>query len=740
MTTPLNYVTSPHLTNQLDEFTSYSYHFVMSVTDTTTAIGKMLDQSNASISSSGQNSYLSNVLACKRPGEQIPLGDDDKAWLLIDTRRFSEYQITALDMEHVYGAGTAENPSVPSNTMNVQVVDTTGMSFFDMLMTLFREEIKSARLSCFFMISVVFVGHRPDGSTENTIIATCHIPAILLLMQFAVDHRGSTYDMVFMENDGGVASGSNMEAINSMGNVTAINSQIPGDPVIGEPTLGNLIQALEDKLNTASIEFYKNYRNEAIAKGAAASDITGKLVQYMITVPDEWRGFICKQATKARNIPQLYVIEGVDIGEDSTDAERAEFVNKVRIQESYNTPVSISFAPNTTITQAVSHILMSCKDVLDLASAEKREAGEATLFKTVMNVTSDKSTYVVHIDVIPHKYPKAESLAVTTLQSSQPSTGLSPNSSTRIAQGEDTPKNLIVYDYIFTGNNSHITNLNIKYMPESVIALDSGIDIGKNRFQSMSAVGAGSQTNMQAAANPERNTSTYAPTIRPNDPIIPGVKTVQQKTNNASADTESAPSEEAKEQGRALNEFTISTAYLHFISSMELTMTIRGNPSILRKHADRQTKGGQPPHPSVIDATQLRAINNATGQTAEQIFTSIVQRPLRSAKDLYYNSYVKPKIESATSTAQAVAQNGPDLMASPLFFKVNIKAPNIDFRTGQTTVGDDQPAYTSEFFFDGPYLSTSVKTHFESGNFTHDIQLIPYILNGQDPFSNSGSR
>lgn len=736
MTTPLNYVTSPHLTNPLDEFTSYSYHFVMSVTDTTTAIGKMLDQSNASISSSGQNSYLSKVLACKRPGETIPLGDDDRAWLLVDTRRFSEYQITSLDMEHVYGAGTAENPSVPSNTMNVQVVDTTGMSFFNMLMTLFREDIKSARLSCFFMISIVFVGHRPDGSVENTIVATCHIPAILLLMQFAVDHRGSVYDMVFMENDGGVASGSNMEAINSMGNVTAINTEASQSSA-----LGDLIQALEDKLNKSSIEFYKNYRNASIQHGANPADVTGKLVQYMITIPDEWKSFICKQATKAQNIPQLYLIEGAGVGEDSTEEERAEFVNKVRITEDHRSAVSVSFSPNTTITQAVMHILMSSKDVLDLASAEKREAGEATLFKTVMNVTSDKSTYVVHIDVIPHKYPKANSLAVQTLQSSQPTTGVTANSSTRISQGTDTPKNIIVYDYIFTGKNSHILNLNIKYMPESVIALDSGIEVGRNRFQSMSAAGGNSQTNMQAAAAPERNTSTFAPTIRPNDPIIPGVKTVHQKTNNAAADTESTDRRDAADQGRALNEHTITTAYLHFISSMELAMTIRGNPNILRKHADRQTKGGQPPHPSVIDSTQLKAINDASIQNIDQIFADIVQRPLRSAKDLYFNTYVKPKIESANSTTQAVAQNGPDLMASPLFFKVNIKAPNIDFRTGQTAIrdGQQQEMYTNEFFFDGPYLSISVKTHFESGNFTHDVQLIPYVLNGQDPLNNPGA-
>lgn len=735
---PKNYATSPHLTNPLDEFTSYSYHFVMSVTDTTTAIGKMVNQSNERISTAGQNSYLAKVLTCKRPGQVIDLGDGDRAWLLMDTRRFSEYQIIAADMEHIYGTGPQENPSVPTNTLNIQVVDTTGMSFFNMLMDLFRNEIKSARLSCFFMISIVFVGHRPDGSTESTIISTCHIPAILMLMQFSLDHRGSVYDMIFMENDGGITNGSNMEAINSMGDISSINTQAVQD---GSATLGSLVDALEKKLNESSLNFYKKYRNDALKQ--STGEISGKLVQYMITIPEEWRSFVANQATKARNLTQQYAIEGAIRG-DATAEERADYVNKVQIAESNDSSVQVTFAPNTSITQALLHILVSSKEVLDLASEEKRQNGEATLFRTVTNITSDKNIYVIHVDVIPYRYPSTDSLTVKQLDQQQPTNSSIPaGQPSKIAVGADTPKNLIVYDYIFTGQNSHILNLNIKYMPESVIAFDTGIDTGRNRLNRVSAAGGNSQTNMQAAANSERDperSATYAPTIRRNDPILPGLRSTTQRTNNAEVSNESTTAVDSDDQIKARGEFTVSQAYLHFVSSMQLMMTIRGNPNILRKHADRQSKGGQPPHPPIIDSTQLNQINSAGATTpAEQIFRDVLEAPLRSARSSYYSSYVKPKIDSATVTTTSA--DGPDIMASPLFFKVNIKAPNIDYKTGNTTLsidGNSEPLYTDKFFFDGPFISTTIKTHFESGNFTHEVELIPYILNSDDPFGNSG--
>ncbi len=741
---PLNYVTSPHLKNELDEFTSYSYHFVMSVTDTSTAIGKMLDQSNAPAGPSGQNGYLSRVLTTKRPGEVIDLGDGDRSWLIMDTRRFSEYQVIALDTKHVYGAGSSDNPSAPAGTVNVQVVDTTGMSFFNMLLTLFQSEIKSARLSCFFLISIVFVGHRPDGSIENTVVATCHIPAILMLMQFSVDHRGSIYDMVFMENDAGVIEGSNMEMANSLGSVQSISTETFGTAASSK--LGDLMQALEDALNRSSVEFYKSYRNAAIA--AAESDgvtndsttvnVPGKMVQYMITVPDEWKEFACKQATKSENITQLHTVGG--IAENASSEERAEFVDKVQIEEDSASSVSMTFAPTTTITQAVSHILMSCLDVLKLASAEKRQNGEATLFKTALNITSDKTTYVVHVDVFPYRFPKSESLAGAAPANG--SSTIDPNNSTNISAGSETPKNLLVYDYIFTGQNSHILDLAIKYMPESVIAFDTGIETGKNRMARASAVG-NSQTNIQEAANPSprpANSATFAPTLRPNDPILPGLRSTSQQTNNGGVFNESTDKEHAAEQVRATNEFVLSQAYLHFVSSMNLSMTIRGNPNLLRKHADRKTKGGQPPHPRILDATRLQSINASTAN-ADEIFANIIQQPLRSAKDAYYSTYVKPKIESALSSN---SPDGPDLMASPLFFKINIKSPNIDYKTGNFTTGltDDgqrEPLYTDKFFFDGPYISTLVTTTFQGGSFTHTVDMIPYVLTSQSPIGKSGT-
>lgn len=730
-----SYVTSPHLENPLNEFTSYSYHFIMSVTDTTTAIGKMIDQSNTRIPGAERNAYLSNILSCRRPGQKFDLGDGESAWLVLDTRRFSEYQIIAADTEHVYGSGDPSNPTMPASMMNFQLVDSTGMSFFSMLMDLFRNQIKSARLSCYFLISIVMVGHRPDGSTQDTIVSVIHIPAILLLMQFSVDHRGSVYDMVFAENDGGASAGTPMEVINSMGTVASITTSAVSE---GSPLLGDLMQALEDSLNTKSIEFYKNYRNEALKQQPGVT-INGKLVQYMITVPSEWRGFKCSQAAREENVEQMYTIEGVLRG-DASEEERDAYLEKAQIEESGDSTVSMSFAPNTTITQAVTQILMSSKEVLDLASEKRRQEGNAILFKTVMTTTSDKNTYVIHVDVIPHLYPKADGLKVDKVDSSQPAnSNIQPAAPTSVATGGDTPKNILVYDYIFTGKSSDILSMSIKFLPESTIAFDSGIDTGQNRASRVSATAGNSTTNMQESASPpERTSGTYVPIVKANEPILPGIRSVGQKANNVDVNNESSTVNSARDETKAKQEYVISQAELHFISSMSLSMVIRGNPNILRKHADRESKGGQPPHPTVLDSQQISSINSSTN-SAQEIFNSTVRSPLAASKGIYYQQYVKPKIESATSPA---ATDGPDIMTSPLFFKINIKVPNIDYKTGEVSLtdsGEREPLYTDKFFFNGPYLSTSIKTHFEAGNFTHEVTLIPYILNPEDhPMAASG--
>jgi hypothetical protein len=96
---------------------------------------------------------------------------------------------------------------------------------------------------------------------------------------------------------------------------------------------------------------------------------------------------------------------------------------------------------------------------------------------------------------------------------------------------------------------------------------------------------------------------------------------------------------------------------------------------------------------------------------------------------------VYPRIASfakANSPGTDVLLDGPDVSVLPLFCKVNIQAPNVDF-TGdirKNKDGTSQSLFTDEFFFNGPYMVLLISTEFAGGDFTQKLDMIPYDVSG----------
>lgn len=719
--------------NPLDDFVSHSYHFIMSVSNTTTAFEGMIDQGN------GQNLYLSKVNDAKHPGAEITLANGEKAWVIVDTRRFSAYQITDLQMSHIYGTGKPHNPSVPAGETSMRIVDSTGMSFFNMLIDLFRNKIKSTRSSCFFMLSIVFVGHKADGTTET--IAKCNIPLLLMTMEFSLDHKGSIYELIMMETEGGIQSGNaSMSLLDALGDVQSIE---------GDATVGAMIQSLENALNTKSAAFFRSYTNDAFtAQTAAVVPPTpgqtpptvrrgdqGKLVQYMITVPKEWYNFKCDTAARDFYIEQIHEAEEAERITEEEAEQQITALESLGVS-SEDGKTQMSFSDTTTITDAIKMILETSVDVLKLQSEENRRAGTAKGFKTVMNITSSSSSYVVHYDVFPFSYPKIEENAQSNTTENAGSDTIQPATSTPI-DNTTSIRNLMTYDYIFTGRNSHILDLKIKYDPASAIALDMTVDIGQNRFASNAAAGQTRRGAEQAAEDGNRTrTTSYNPNLRQNDPIIMPRKSKNQADNSAAHHVENVTRDESIEAMRARQEYTQSTAYMHFISSLNLNMQIRGNPNLLIKYADRDQRGGMPPHPTSITSETIQSILSSAAGTDP--FKEYLQSGLASDKEKYYLSFVKPRIDSVLSATAGdnPVMNGPDISVSPVFCKLNLLAPNIDYTTGDFSqaidraTGQQVSMFTDEFFYKGPYMVLVVQHIFEGGNFHQDLSMIPYDVSG----------
>lgn len=706
--------------NPLDHFRSYSYQFIMTLSSTTEAFRSMIGTGD------GSAPLFDIVNQAKTPGDELTMGNGQRAWLVMDTRRFSQYAVTDLNMEHIYGTGTAENPSVPANTTHMKLIDTTGLSFFNLLMDLFRNKMQSTRSSSFFLLTVLFVGHRDDGTTET--VSTCFIPLMLLTMGFTLDFKGSEYEIDFMEVEGAPKPGASMEILNYMGSVQSITCADQ------QNTLEGMLGALEKQLNVESLRFYQKYSNDALQVANKAGNSSnknvkpvGKLVQYMITVPEEWAKYKCSLAGRSKNVEQMF-IAAKKATVTTTDAKAPTGKAKLQSDSSY---AQMAFATTTSITDAIKAILESSLEILKEASEEKRKAGTARAFKTIMNITSDETSYVIHFDVFPYSLPKIEDPAKST-DTAQAATA-QPGTKNVIGDPNKV-HNLMTFDYMFTGKNSHIINLEIKYLPESAVALDTNVNIGGAAFASKAAQG---QT-ANKSADAQKKTTSFSPDIRASDPIFMAYKTKDQQNNSVNLHTEELNGPQAIDALKSKQEFTQTYAYLHFLSSISLEMTIRGNPNLIRKYADRNTRGGIPPHVTIISATDVQQI--AQGSiTPEKLFDQTLAKSVSTAKAKYYADYVSPRIKGPITTSSGQGDpllDGPDVSVEPVFCKINILAPNVDY-TGDYKRGEKM--FTDEFFYNGIYQVLLVQTNFSAGEFSHTLTLIPYDVSGTITQNDAGS-
>lgn len=688
--------------NPLDDFRSYSYHHILTIGNTSEAFRKMVTPFN------GKPRVLSAVDKVSI-GEKIDI-DGDPVYLLVDTRRFSQFSITEVEMEHVYGTGPVSNPSVPSGSMRVKLIDTTGLSFFNFLSDVLRNKLKTTKSSAFFLLTIIFVGHRYDGTTET--ISICNIPLLLMLMGFKFSSSGTIFDIEFMETEGSAQKGASFEQINSCGTIRSVTTQ--GGPA----TVGQMMLNFEKQLNIQSLEFYQKYQNEALGATKEKTASTkepriGKLVQYMITLPNT------EPYNWADNLK-------IDIGNASLNSEQI-FVNApagITVDNPFSDSKSrlgvftLAVSKTATIADVIKKILESSQGFLKLASADTIKTNNGLTCKIITNVTSNENTYLIHYDVYPVTIPKQ----------------VSGQKSNTIGS-EVNGLNLIKYDYIFTGKNTHIKDLDIIYKPESAVALDTELDIGANRFKRNAEQG-NTKSGVKASSKGAEKSKDISYLLRPNDPIFPPIITGDQQKNNSSSRNENVPTDAAIESFRLKQEYVRNLAFFHFVSSMDLDMTIRGNPNLLRKYADREERGGIAPHGSIIDTQVLESFYKQDAKTAASNYTSSISERLGTSKKQYYTEYYLPRLKKIMSAAPQSSDRllgKGDIITSPIFVELNIRAPNVD-NTGNIIA--NAPLYTDKFFYNGPYMVLFIKHSLINGEFTQNLNLIPFDVNGQ--FSTSG--
>jgi hypothetical protein len=356
--------------------------------------------------------------------------------------------------------------------------------------------------------------------------------------------------------------------------------------------------------------------------------------------------------------------------------------------------------------------------------------GTAKSFRVVTSITSDEYSYIVHFDVYPYYLPK--------LSDDKDNKTLTAGSSTKKVIGDTTGaqiKNKIEYDYIFTGYNSQILDLRIEYQPDIArMAIDTDVSVGFFRFAANAAAGQ-KMKNVKDVSTGAPETSSFSPMIRPGDPIFIPVRTTDQKNNNTSQKgTEAETKEKAQQAFTAKQEYSQTYALLHFMGSLSLGMKIRGNPNLMRKYADRNSRRSIAPHQSIVGTADIKNLYDQDQTTATNNFQKSVKNGFTAAKEKYISEYILPRIQDVERVSGPdPLLNGPDVALMPLFVKINIKAPDVDW-TG--AFNDTENMFTNKFFFNGYYLLLTVRSVLAGGDFHQEMVMVPYDIDSSYTTSN----
>jgi hypothetical protein len=91
----------------------------------------------------------------------------------------------------------------------------------------------------------------------------------------------------------------------------------------------------------------------------------------------------------------------------------------------------------------------------------------------------------------------------------------------------------------------------------------------------------------------------------------------------------------------------------------------------------------------------------------------------------------------AGSGALKVQFDGPKFVSTPVFVKVNVFGPNVDFATNELVQG---AAFQQRLLFDNYYFLTSITSKVSGSRFTHELELKPFTMYGVSTVTAAGAQ
>lgn len=691
--------------NQLDQFNSHSVHYVILACRSTEDI-RLFSSSDS----------LQAVDACRQLGDEVRI-DSSKGrgsvFLMLDTRRFSQFTIDNFTLETYIAGFAVPGSATPNSTatkMTFQVIDSVGISFANFLQYLMDQKLQVSFNGMTLLVRTLFIGHRLDGSSE--VIQSTAIPAIFNKIEVDLNDTKGIYNCDLFPLVGMPSNAGYNAKWTSIGTAS---SYFTG---IGDNTLGAIVNSFESRLNEQSLKRYAQYNADVQIAGGRTKNAGqyGRPVQYMITLPKEWESFKFNGPNQNRAEEVSFTeiqaeLQKLETNRAKTAAEaqkKAQATAKAAGKDSF-----VAVDPDLTITEVLDVIFSQCAEVAKLGNFTKQQDshGDLKFYKHLVTVTSDDVSFTVHVDVVEFMVPNAQ----LNQQATKGAASTASNYDQLLFETQSrpgflpvkVPRNFIELDYIFTGKNLDVLHLDLKIENLNWLLMQSS-KLGAASLNQVAAEGQ-KQTDGEGVGQDRR----MAQGMRQKDPALIPQRTADEARNFANiASNATSGGDDASPQAVNL-QYKRNLSAFYNAGPIDAKLQLRGNPRLF----DRVALTDIPQHVSAI--TVSGGTSSSINAAVKTRYRENLERNLLGISDR--NTPI-PKGPISTEML-----SGPSFVTSPVFVKVNVFGPNVNFLTNELIANQD---FGQELFYDNYYWLNKITSKIEGSKFTQELDLKSYSVYG----------
>lgn len=704
----------PKYVNPLDDFQSHSTHFVVLACRSTEDLRAFTSQERQDVEST-----LRAIDSAKTLGAEVAVpgaATRGSVFLMIDTRRFSQFTVDNFQLE-TYLSGLAApgggSPHGTSVNMGFNVVDSVGISFANFLQWLMDQKLQVGFDGMILLVRVLFVGHRPDGTSQT--VQTVTIPAIFNEIQVDLSDTKGVYTCKLFPLSGMTSTRGFNKRWTQIGTASSFFTGA------GTNRLVDVVNAFERRLNEESLGRYRKMSAKAQRPGAGTKDQAdfGRPVQFMLTIPKSWHDF---QLTGPANgsAKETDFREALKREEEARAKARtstpAQGSGAASAQSNAATPGQdshVSVDAGMTVTEVLDFIFKQCADIAKLGNFTPGQPDkDITLYKHIITVTSSDASYTVHVDVVEFIVPNVylnEKSAQADRQAAAAERDRQLFEVVPAANGvarKKVPRNFIELDYMFTGKNLDVLSLDLK-IENLTFLLAAKTKIGSSELFVASDTGQ-EQEDGEGVARDERQLS-----MRPKDPVLMPLQTDRERANQSHVAGNLQP---GPADARAVSQqYMRNLSAFYNAGPVTAKLELRGNPQLM----SGTVPGEIPRHVTAVTIASTPSGISETNLEVKAQYRAEFERSLLAKN---------AGLSAAKGGAFAVRPllSGPSYVTSPVFVKVNVRTPNVDFQTNELVGGD----FTRPLFEDNYYYLSKITHKIDGGKFVQEMELYSYSVYG----------